>query len=166
MQAFARESKAAFVSLQDLSTNVFEQRSRLSQLLDTYCRMMGMQGPLSPEQIKEVLTVQPAETSGAFIVTHENVRAALDGFGLWMMDQIDILDADNLCSLLCSVGKLIVVAADGISQIVCERDESNKATDELPPVLPHELCRIDMRQFVKLLQNHRERLLPFLASMA
>jgi hypothetical protein len=77
------------------------------------------------------------------------------------MDQIDGLDADNLCSLLCSVGKLFVVAADEISQIVSECDESNEATDELPPVLPHELCCIDMRQFVKLLQNHRERLLPF-----
>jgi hypothetical protein len=57
-----------------------------------------------------------------------------------MMDQIDGLDADNLCCLLCSVGKLFVVAADGISQIVCERDESNEATDELPLVLPRELC--------------------------
>jgi hypothetical protein len=78
-----------------------------------------------------------------------------------MMDQIDGLDADNLCSLLCSVSKLFVVAADGISQIVCERDDSNEATNELPPVLPHELCRIDMRQFVKLLQNHCEHLFPF-----
>jgi hypothetical protein len=77
MQAFARDSKAAFVSLRGLSTIVFEQRSRLSQLHDTYCRMMGMQGPLSPEQIKEIRAVQPVETSGAFIVTHEYVRASV-----------------------------------------------------------------------------------------
>jgi hypothetical protein len=40
--------------------------------------------------------VHPAETSGTFIVTQESVRAPLDRFGLWMMDQIDGLDADNL----------------------------------------------------------------------
>jgi hypothetical protein len=82
MQAFARKSKATFVSLQGLSTIVSEQRSRLNQLVETYCRMIGMQGPLSPEQICKILAVQPAESSGAFIVTHENVRAALDGSGL------------------------------------------------------------------------------------
>jgi hypothetical protein len=58
-----------------------------------------MQGPLSPVQISEILAVQPAETSGAFIFTQESVKAPLDGLGLWMMDQIDGLpiDADNLC---------------------------------------------------------------------
>jgi hypothetical protein len=69
MQAFAKESKAAFVSLQGLSTFGSEQRSRLNQLVDTYCRMIGIQGPLSPEQISENRAVQPAATSGAFIVT-------------------------------------------------------------------------------------------------
>ena len=33
-------------------------------------------------------------------------------------------------------------------------------TDEIPPVLPHELSRIDMREFVKHLQSQRELLLP------
>jgi hypothetical protein len=162
MQSLCRESKATFVSLQGLSTIISEQHSRLNQLIDTYCRMVGMQGPLSPEQIGDIVALQPAETSGAFIVTHKNVRAALDGLGLWMMEQIDGLDDDDLSSLLGSVGKIFVAAADGISQLVGDRDESNETTtDELPPVLPCELCRIDMRQFVKLLQSHRQRLLPF-----
>jgi hypothetical protein len=56
-------------------------------------------------------------------------------------------------------------AADGISLIVYERYESNAATNKLPLVLPNELCRIDMREFVKLLQSHREGMLPFLASI-
>jgi hypothetical protein len=93
------------------------------------------------------------------------VRTALDGLGLWMMEQTDNLHADDLCSVIGSVGKLFVGAADGISRINCGRDESNEATDELPPVLPHELCRIDMRQFVKFLQSQRDHLLPFLATM-
>jgi hypothetical protein len=81
------------------------------------------------------------------------------GFGWW--SKTDNLHPDDLCSVIGSVGKLFVGAADGISRINCERDDSNWATDELPPVLPHELCRIDMRQFVKLLQSQRDRLLTF-----
>jgi hypothetical protein len=82
-----------------------------------------------------------------------------------VMEQTDNLHADDLCSVTGSVGKLFVAAADGILRILCERDASNKATDELPPLLPHELCRIDNRQVVKLLQSQRDRLLPFLATM-
>jgi hypothetical protein len=123
--------------------------------------MVGMQGPPSPEEILDILAAQPAETSGAFIVTHESVRTALDGLGLWMMKQTNNLHADDLYSVIGTVGKLFVGAADGISRINGERDETNKATDELPPVLPLELCRIDMRQFVKLQQSQRDRLLPF-----
>ena len=160
MQAFAREAKAAFISMQGLTTIVSEQRARLDQLIDTYCRMSGMQGPLLPEQIDDIVALQPAETSGSFIVTHESVRSSLDGLGLWLMEQLDTLDSDDLRFLLGSIGKLFVQAADGISQIVFERDESNEAATKLPPVLPRELCQIDMRQFVKLLQLHRERLLP------
>jgi hypothetical protein len=70
------------------------------------------------------------------------------------------LEAEESCSLSSSVGKLFVEAADGISQIVCERNSSNEPNQELPPVLPHELARVDMRQFVKILQTHRVRLKP------
>jgi hypothetical protein len=160
LQAFARESKAAFVSLQGLSTTVSEQRARLKQLVDTYCRMVGIQGPLSPEEICDILSDQPAESCGAFIVTHDSIRLAIEELGFWVMEQLDGLDGSEICSLLRSVGKLFVTACDGISRIVCERDESNQATDELPPVLPHELCQIGMREFVRHLQDHSVRLLP------
>lgn len=111
-----------------------------------------MQGPISLEQIADILIEQPAETSGAFIVTHVNVKASLDRLVLWIMEQLDELDDDKLFVLIEYVGKLFVQAADGIAKIVCERDEANEKTKELPPVLLHELCRIDMRQFVKQLQ--------------
>lgn len=74
-----------------------------------------------------------------------------------MMEKIDGLDADDFCSVVGSDGKLFVEA----SRIACERDVSNEATDELPQVLWHELCYIGKRDFVKLLQRHRERLFPF-----
>ena len=74
-----------------------------------------MQGQLSPEQIGRILVLQPAETPGSCIVTHQSVRAALEGQGLWMMDQVDGLDADDLNFLLGALGKLFVEVADGIS---------------------------------------------------
>jgi hypothetical protein len=81
------------------------------------------------------------------------------------MEKTDNLPAGDLCSVTGSVGKLFVAAADGILRILCERDESNEATDELPPLLPHELCRTNARQFVKLLQSLTGLLLLFSATM-
>lgn len=165
MHAFADESRKVFTSLQGLTTLVSEQHARISGLVDTYCRMSGMQGPLSHEQIDDIVVLQPAEVSGSFIITHEHVRSCLDGLGLWMMEQLESLATDDLCDLLSTIGKLFVEAADGISQITVERSAENEASsDELPPVLPHELSRIDMRQFVKVLQAHRERVLPYFGS--
>lgn len=60
IQAFASESKIVFTSLQGLTTIVSEQRRRLNGLIDTYCRMSGMEGPISSEQIDEITTQQPA----------------------------------------------------------------------------------------------------------
>ena len=162
LQAFAGEAKVAFTSLQGLSTIVSQQKARLTRLVDTYCRMSGMQGPLEDDQIGDVIAVQPAEHCGAFVITHESVRSCLDGLGLWVIEQLDSLHPDDLCPLLGCIGKLFVEAADGISNVVCERDQENQPSNsELPPVLPCELSAIGMREFVKFLQNHRQRLLPF-----
>ena len=59
-----------------------------------------------------------------------------------------------------SVSTLFVEATDGISHILCERGLSNDLVDQLPEVFPHELDIIERRQFVKVLQLHREILLP------
>lgn len=72
------------------------------------------------------------ETSGAFIITHVNVKDSLDGLGLWIMGLLDELDDDKLFVLIGYVGKLFVQAANGIAKIVCQRDKANEATEELP----------------------------------
>jgi hypothetical protein len=66
------------------------------------------------KDFEEILADQPAETSGAFIVTHESVKSEIDGLGLWVKEQMDTLNASDLLSVLRSVGKLFVAGADGI----------------------------------------------------
>jgi hypothetical protein len=78
--------------------------------------MVDMKGPVSHEEICDILAVWPPESCGAFIVTHESVRLALERMGFWMMEQVDGLDGNEICSLVGSVGKLFVTACDGISR--------------------------------------------------
>jgi hypothetical protein len=59
----------------------------------------------------------------------------LTGWGSGWWHRFDGLGADDLRCLLGSVGNLFVAAADGISLIICERDKSNKGTNQLPRAL-------------------------------
>ena len=51
-------------------------------------------------------------------------------------------------------------AAARILNLVCERNNSNNQGEPLPPVLPHELSSIHMRQLVNTVQQQHARLLP------
>lgn len=55
IRVFVREAEAAFVSLKSLTTIFSEQRIRLQQLVDSYCQLSGMQGPLDAGQIKDIV---------------------------------------------------------------------------------------------------------------
>lgn len=49
--------------------------------------------------------------------------------------------------------------ADGVSNIVVERDNSNSGSDlETPPCLPHELVSLNGRDFAELLRSQRTRI--------
>ena len=45
-----------------------------------------------------------------------------------------------------------------MTKFVAERDTQNCATDELPPVLPLELCRVSARDFTTSFQQQKGRL--------
>lgn len=54
---------------------------------------------------------------------------------------------------------MFVETAYSISQIFAERDGSNEAAEPLPPVLPHQLSKVDMRKLVKVIQRHRQQII-------
>ena len=64
---------------------------------------------------------------------------------------VDSPEAEDVYGLVISISKLLVEAANGISQIVCERGSSDHPTDKLTPALSHVLARVDTRHFLKVL---------------
>jgi len=60
--------------------------------------------------------------------------------------------------LVVAFAKMLTSAADGIYMIVAERDASNQAGDTLPPVLPHQLVKIDLHTFSSILNDQMPRL--------
>ena len=95
-----------------------------------------------------------------FFVSHKHARSYLNGLGFWMLEAVDSLETDDVCSLVRSVGKLFVEAADGILQIVCECGSYNEPVDQIPEVCPHDISHMDMSHSVKVFQFHSDRILP------
>jgi hypothetical protein len=148
--------KFVFISLQGLISIVSEQQHRMSGLIKTYCQMTGMLGPLTSEQIVSRSAKSPAAVSGSFFLSYDAACLYLENLGVWVLQSVDSLTIEDLNPLLNSVGQLFVDAAEGISKVINVDDYNSRIglSSNLPPVLPCELAKIDMRMFAKLIQNH------------
>ena len=76
------------------------------------------------------------------------------------LQTFDSLESNTKQVLVSSVAQLFVGVAAGISNLVCECDNSNAQGEPIPPVVPHELSSIHMRQLINTVQQHHARLLP------
>ena len=78
----------------------------------------------------------------------------LENLGVWVEQSVDSPTIEDLDPLLNSVGQLFVNAAKRISKVnnVGENDSSIVLSSSLPPVLPCELAKVDMRMIAKVIQ--------------
>ena len=112
-----------------------------------------MSGPLNANEITAVDTTT-AEVHVCYVLTHNKAKLFIEGLVMWVFNEIDELESDDIWSVLPSVVKLFVESASGIMAIVAERDLSNERGTELPPVLPHQLVHLDMCTFVSYVNGH------------
>lgn len=160
INALAKESSFVFTSLQGLTTQLSQQKGKLTGLVDTLCRMTGMEGPLQEAQLAE-LDSSEYSICGRFAFSHEAARLCLESLDLYVINSLDLLEGDEVRALAKAVADIFVQSASGISSIVCERDSQNQPTqdtDALPPVLPHQLVKLDMRAFSRIFTDHLPRL--------
>ena len=76
LEAFAYEAHVVFKSLQGRTTLLCEQQRKLRNLIDTFSRMTGMEGPFSPEQIQDLRDQELFENTGQYILTKVAVTFA------------------------------------------------------------------------------------------
>jgi hypothetical protein len=93
-----------------------------------------MKGPLTDNQMS-ALEASETEVSGRFSLTYANTRPFMDGLDLWVVQNISTIKLEMVNSLTVAVAKCFWKAANGIQEIVAERDSENNASDDLPPVI-------------------------------
>ncbi|KAH6570906.1 hypothetical protein BASA60_007513 [Batrachochytrium salamandrivorans] len=157
IQAIAEEASVVFISLQGLSTFVSQQRARLVGLVETYCQMSGMVGPLETSQL-EMIDSSTTARCRQFALSYENARSCLDGLGVWVLETLDTLSQDDVSMLVTAIAQMLCQLAQGLHAVVAERDCVNDVGEEFPPVLPHQLARVDVRRFSSTLNAHKTRI--------
>ena len=75
--------------------------------------------------------------------------------GSFVLGKIEQMSDANVNYVVKEVTKLFVEAAAGISQIVAERDTSNKSSNVLPEVLPQELVCLEHSEFCANVWEYR-----------
>jgi hypothetical protein len=157
-----------FTRLQGRNALVSEQREELSKPSQDIFERMNIDGPLGQEDVKsfhDALAQNPScgYLFDKFCVKKRKILEAIDEAGEFVQTEIDKLYADEETrsvynSLVHTIAIFSLQFVAGITKVVAERDEANSATDELPPVLPLELCSFSARDFTTSLQQQKIRL--------
>lgn len=171
IQALVSRIEKTFVAMQGMKTLVCEQRNLLTKLQHDIKMRCRVKGPMTDEEIVAFSNEVQNDPCygfqmGDYSVTKQKALEAIDEVSGSVQIRMDALrssndDAakemhDNVISTIANFSLQIVV---GISKVCAERDDqNNSSTDELPPVLPLDLCTVHARDFTACLQLQRIRL--------
>ena len=108
----------------------------------------------------EIVVCQgPNLVFGRFSISHESVVELIYDQGLFIQETYDNLDDLEQNTIICAVGRLVLSIVDGIIAIQAKRDSTNHPTDDIPPVLPHELVKLRTGEFgINILARHLPQL--------
>jgi hypothetical protein len=132
-----------------------QQRSKLNGFFYTYFQMTGTTRPHTNDELA-TMDKSTIEICGSFALTHSNARSCMDSLDIWVLTILTTLEEDVIKRLTVATERMFAETASGIHGIVVERDSDNNVLDdELPPVLPHQRVKIDLRLFEVLLSEHK-----------
>jgi hypothetical protein len=170
IQALVDRIEITFSAMQGMKTLVCEQRQLLTTLAHDIQARCNIEGPMTNEEIIEFSSAVTNDPLHGFLLQNYLVKkqAIVDsidevgGFVQISMDELrssgdaaDIEKQNNIISTIANFALRIVV---GVSKVCAERDITNSSADDLPPVLPLDLCAVLSRDFISCLQQQRIRL--------
>lgn len=171
IQGLVERIEKTFVSMQGMRTLVCEQRQLLADLKRDIAERYSIKGPTTVERLNAFLSTSINASNifhlSNYYTTKDEVAKAIDevgGFVLQTMDNLKTSDSvedmeayNNVTSMIGNFSLQLVV---GISKVCAERNNQNHAAvdDQVPPVLPLDLCKMPSRDFVLCLEKQRIRL--------
>ena len=172
--------ETTFVAIQGMNTLVCEQKTLLSRLVCDMQMCTNVEGPMTaqdharlfPPTEEEQALVAGFFHSNTFYVTRAKIVEAIEEAGMTAQTEIDRLKTDGgtetgspYHGVLKAVETFSLTIVDGVSKIVAKQgvveDDAGAGAvvNEIPPVLPVDLCSMAPRAFSAVLQKQKDRLL-------
>ena len=155
LKAFLKSVNFCLTAIQGMTTLLNEQKIRLDTLISELIEDGYVEGPGLFESNDDYVL------SGSYRVSLSNAEQFIldqDLFVVNLMQQLQETDEDfNMVRH--STALLFAESINGFSRIVAERNEMNQPTDNLPPVLPHDLLKLRPYEFAQLIALHQQRLI-------
>ncbi|KAI2492556.1 hypothetical protein MHU86_22007 [Fragilaria crotonensis] len=172
--------ETTFVKIQGMNTLVCEQKSQLSRLVYDLQARTNVNGPMTaedharlfPPTVEEQALVSEFFFYNSYYVTRIKTAEAIEEAGMMVQTELDKLKEDGGIAtgspyhgVLKAVSTFALTIVEGVTKIVAEQgvveddDAARRVVDEIPPVLPVDLCSMAPRAFSAILQNQRNRLL-------
>eukprot|EP00171_Calliarthron_tuberculosum_P002636 IDg2636t1 len=158
LDAVATEITSVVRRLQGLSTLLNQQKAQLEGLVQSLMSLCPVQGPHNAEAMAEIDGDNNA-IRGSFSVSHSNARSFVEDQGSFVMGVMQALPVEDTDCIDRSIAGLIAGLVDGTLGIVAQRDRNNHSSeDELPVVLPHDLCHQRTASISTVIRRHKSRL--------
>ena len=144
-----------FIKLQSKDLLISQQASELQKLAADIFILFNVEGPFNEDEIANAKLQGLCCTYSRFRISYDNIIVFLYDQGMFIRAVLDSLLDELHEKVICTVGDFILLVMDGIIKIQAERDSLNRPTDDLPPVLPHELVRIRTGEFgIRVITKH------------
>lgn len=170
IQCLVDRIEKTFTSLQGLNALVCEQRKLLTKLVQDVKQRCNVKGPMTREETLAFTTEVEKDPLYGFVLENYSVKRkevidAIDEVGGFVQMNMDLfrasIDAEDKAAherIVSTIANFSLQIIIGAAKVVAERDADNSMADELPPVLPLDLCSVDSRLFTACLEQQRIRL--------
>jgi hypothetical protein len=156
----SKEINMVFVKLQSKNLLLSQQAAELEHLaINLYAHIM-IDGPLSPDEIT-LIDITTNAIFGRWSISHENLINWILDQGLFIQTIWEELSVQSTVDPMNIISKLMLQIVEGILNIKAERDSINQPTEDLPPVLPHQLVKLHGREFTSIISPHLNHLREF-----
>jgi hypothetical protein len=133
-------------------------KEKVLKLYSNYANLFEAIGPLHlSEIIDENSFVLSLDRK--FAINIENTLRVMEDLWSYAIEAIAELGVEATLIFCQDVSKCVVDLIARIAHVVAERDSSNEAAEEIPPVLPHMLVKLRGGNFSQVLRIQRNRLL-------
>jgi hypothetical protein len=172
IQPLVERVDRSFVMLQGMDSLVNDQRQILSRLTFDLKNRMNVETNMTNEDIMFFNNFLTRNPSHGFLldncsVTRDKILEAIDEVGHFVQVEMDKLkesrhkvDMNLYNSIISTVATFSLQLITGIDAVVVAQENRIADSNEVPPVLPLDLCMMNARVFTAALQ-HQDRRLKF-----